>query len=539
MPSFLVFILILPLAGAVGTLALVLVSRLRRYAHYVALGAIIPTTVLVLCLRWMEPAVDVPSLWRPSLLFGVTPMLRDDGAMQPLAFALALAACVTVLMALAQQRRLRPQTLAALLALLPPSFVALWSANPLTMVVGWAIYDLVLAAGRIVAAGWDRAAIQGLIFGGLATLLLWGGTLLSSGEGESSLWALMTPSEAQLALWTAAGVLRLWVYPFHLAAPDVLGDAPSPMPFLLSPVLGWGMCLRLVLVNGGFFPGSVWVPTLAALTLGVGGLLAWSCKSSRATLPWIGMAMTGAVLLATVLAGGNASAVISTGYVVWMLGMTVLFSTDGLRQEAPWWSMPALIGAAALLGVPLTLGFAPQAVLLGGIAKGGQLWWGVAFFFGNLFLVASLVRWLLAPSPHPFPDRYWQMAVYGVGLGVPALLLLVSGFYPLLLIAGVSFPSPGVLFSAPGLAGWLVWVISLAVGAVLAWQEGNVRYRIEFLLDAIHDLLRLEWLYDALVGAIDRGLSAIRAADEVVGGAGAVLWSLLLFLLILMIWSSR
>jgi hypothetical protein len=74
---------------------------------------------------------------------------------------------------------------------------------------------------------------------------------------------------------------------------------------------------------------------------------------------------------------------------------------------------------------------------------------------------------------------------------------------------------------------------------VRAWQEGNGRYRIEFLLDAIHDLLRLEWLYDALVGAIDRGLSAIRAADEVVGGAGAVLWSLLLFLLILLIWSSR
>ncbi|MBN1977673.1 MAG: hypothetical protein JW918_09755 [Anaerolineae bacterium] len=66
-----------------------------------------------------------------------------------------------------------------------------------------------------------------------------------------------------------------------------------------------------------------------------------------------------------------------------------------------------------------------------------------------------------------------------------------------------------------------------------------MRDRIEFLLDAIHDFLRLEWLYDVVVGAMDRGLGAIRAADEVVGGAGALLWSLLLFLLLLLIWTSQ
>jgi len=119
------------------------------------------------------------------------------------------------------------------------------------------------------------------------------------------------------------------------------------------------------------------------------------------------------------------------------------------------------------------------------------------------------------------------------------LLLLVSGFYPRLLVAGVAIPSTGELFSTPGLAGWLVWVISLSVGGVLAWQDENVRQRIGLLLEALHDLLRLEWLYDALVGALERGLSAVRAVDEVVGGAGALLWSLLIFLLLLMIWSSQ
>ncbi|MFL7794834.1 MAG: hypothetical protein AB8I69_22015 [Anaerolineae bacterium] len=539
MPSLLVVILILPLVGAAGTLILALAPRLRPYAYYVSLGAIIPTTVLVLILRWIGPVVDVPVLWRPSLLFGLTPMLQSDFTMQPLAFALTLATCSTALVALTRQDRLRPQTIAVLLALLPPSFVALWSANPLTIVAGWAIYDLMLAVGHIAAGGWDRAAIRSLIFGGLATLLLWGGTLLSVGEGGSSLWGLMTPSEAQLTLWMAAGVLRLWIYPFHLASADAYEPSLSLVPFLLSPVLGWGLCLRLVLVNGGSFPDSLWVPTLAALTLGFGGLLAWSCKSPRTMLSWISMEVTGSVLLATVLAGDNAAAVISSGCVAWTLGTAVLFSTDGLRQEAPWWSIPALIGSLALLGMPLTLGFASQSALLAGIARDGQLRWGAAFFFGNLFLVASLARWLMTPSKYPFPSRYWQMAVYGGGLGVVALLLWVSGFYPALLVSGVSFPSPGTLFATPGLAGWLVWVISLVIGGVLAWQEGNVRDRIEFLLDAIHDFLRLEWLYDAVVGAVDRGLSVVRTADEVVGGAGALLWSLLLFLLLLLIWTSQ
>jgi formate hydrogenlyase subunit 3/multisubunit Na+/H+ antiporter MnhD subunit len=539
MPSFLIFIIVLPLVGAVVTLGLSLVSRLRSYAHYIALGVAVPTAVLVLMLRWMGPAIYIPSLWQPSLLFAATPMLRNDAAMQPLVFTLALAACATILMSLARRGVQRPQTLAVLLVLLPASFVALWAANPLTMVVGWAIYDLVLTAAYVTVNGWGRGAMRGLIFGGLATLLLWGGTLLSAGKGESSLWVLMTPTEAQLALWVAAGVLRLWVYPFHLAVPDALGDSSAFTTFLLSPVLGWGLCLRLVMVNGGSFPDGAWVPPLAALTLGLGGFFAWSCKSIRTILPWVSLGVTGATLLAVSLIGMNAAVVIIAGCVVWALGMTVLFLTEGLQQKAPWWSIPALIGALALLGLPLTLGFVFQAPLLGGIAHAGRLWWGAAFFFGNLFLVASLIRWLLASAPTPLPGRYWQLAVYGTSLGIPALLLLMSGFYPPLLVVGIAAPAMGEFFSMPGLAGWLVWVVSLSVGGVLAWQDENVRQRIALLLDALHDLLRLEWLYDTLVGALERGLSAIRAVDEIVGGAGALLWSMLIFLLLLLIWSSQ
>jgi hypothetical protein len=55
------------------------------------------------------------------------------------------------------------------------------------------------------------------------------------------------------------------------------------------------------------------------------------------------------------------------------------------------------------------------------------------------------------------------------------------------------------------------------------------------LLIGVHGVLCLEWFYDALVGALDRGLNVLRLADEVVEGAGTLLWSLLLFLLILLV----
>lgn len=537
MPSFIVLTLALPLVGAAGILGLSLVPRLRPYAHYVALVAVCLTAALILTLRWAGPIEAQPFSWQPSLLFGVTPALQSDITTQPLALALALAACSTILVELSRAGEPRPRSLTMLLALLVAGLVSLWAATPLTMIIGWAGYDLLQAAERVAAGGSVRTAVRGPIFGSLATLLLWGGTLLSGNGGGSALWSLMTPNTTQLTLWVAAGLLRLWVYPFHLSVPDDPGANPSLAALLLSPVIGWGLCLRLVLVNGGTLPGSVWVTILSALTLAVGSFLAWSCETPRSMLPWIGMGGTGAVLLAAGLAGEGAAGIIVAGSVAWVLGVTALFQNDGLQREAPWWSIPPLVGALAMMGVPLTLGFVSQATLLGGLAREALLGLGGAFFFGNLFLVPSLVRWLLLPSRSPLPDRRWQLVVRGIGLGLPALLLVAAGFYSSLLIVDPC-PSLGRLFAMPGLVGWVLWVVSLAGGGVLAWQEGNVRPRIELLLSVAHDLLRLEWLYGAVARALDRGLTILRAADEVVGGAGALLWSWVLFLLILLVWGS-
>jgi formate hydrogenlyase subunit 3/multisubunit Na+/H+ antiporter MnhD subunit len=181
MPLLPVLAITLPLLGAGGTLVLSPLPRVRPYTRYITLMAVSLTTILLLAFGWMEAVAFVPSLWQPSLLFGATLALQSDATVQPLAVALALVTCSAVLVELSRTEKPNPRLMATLQALLAAGFVALWAANLLTMAVSWAIYDLLQAAGNAAIGGSARTAVRSLIFGNLATLLLWGGALLSGG----------------------------------------------------------------------------------------------------------------------------------------------------------------------------------------------------------------------------------------------------------------------------------------------------------------------------------------------------------------------
>jgi formate hydrogenlyase subunit 3/multisubunit Na+/H+ antiporter MnhD subunit len=547
MPLLPVLTIVLLLLGAVGILALSFFSRARPYTRYIALTVLSFTAVSVFLTRWLSPAVIVPSLWQPSLLFGGTLAFRFDALVQPLALALALVNCSAVLVDLSREPNPRPQLTAALLALLAAAFATLWSANLVTMLICWAIYDWFQAVGQVAAGRSARTVIRGLILSSLATLLLWGGVLLSEERVDSGLWTLMTLDEAQVLLWALAGMLRLWMYPFHLLAPDDWDTAPVlAAPLFLGYTVGWGLWLRLASLDGDFLLNAPLLLVAAAVAVALGAFLAWSCRTSRCVLQWVGMAVAGEVLLAAGLAGEGAVAVLVVGSVAWAMSMALLFLgnglSEGLTPGSLLWSIPSLIGILTLLGTPFTLGFVAEATLLGGVTDGEHPWlWGVAFA-GNLFLLPALVRWLFSSdSPLAVAEarRRWQLVPCGIGLGLSALLLVVAGLYPPLFVSHVAVPSLGALLAMPGPKGWLLWAVPLAVGGVFAWQEGGLLRRVVLLRSAVHDLLRLEWLYDILMGALDRGLSALRAADEVVGGAGALLWSLLLFLLLVLVWSGE
>ncbi len=542
----LLFILaiIFPLLGAAGVLGLSLVPRIRSYSRYIALTAAGLTTVLILSFRWIELGAVLRSVWQPSLLFGSVLTWQIDATMGPLSLVLALVTCCSFLVEMSRGDVFHSRSTATLLTLLSAGLLTLWSFNILTLVVSWAIYDLLQMMAHIAAGGSVRTAIRCLVMGSAATLFLWTGAVLSGSGADSELWPLIIPSEAALTLWAVAGLLRLWGFPFHMAVPDDLDAAPPrAAPLFLGPVLGWGLWLRLCTVNGGVIPDDAWIPTLAVGTLALGSLLAWSSESPRRSLPWIGMAANGALLLVAGFAGTSAIAVIIAGSVGWALAMAVFFLGDGW-QKSLLWNIPMVPALLTLLGTPFTVGFVTAVSLLGGLVQGGRVAWGTAFWgtlFGYLFLIPSLVRRMLVPPLSPLPERFGMILARGIGLGVPTLFLIVTGLYPPLLIGadvGSQLSSLGSLLAGPGLVGWALWAAVLVLGGVIAWQERILRPRIDLLFNAVHDILRLEWFYDSLTGALGRGLNVFQAANEIVGGAGALLWSLVLFLLLVLVWGG-
>jgi formate hydrogenlyase subunit 3/multisubunit Na+/H+ antiporter MnhD subunit len=480
-------------------------------------------------------------------LFGSVLTLHTDATVQPLALALALVTFGATLVNLDRAESLHPQLGAAIVALVPAGVVALWSANVLTLVISWAIYDFLQAITYIVAGGSTRTAVRAMVLSSLATLLFWTGAVLEGGGAGAELWSLMTVDGTSLALWIVAGMIRLWTYPFHLSAPDDLVEVPPlGIPLLLSPVLGWGLWLRIIAVTDGSVLDPTGVSALAAGTLALGGLLAWSCESPRRLLPWIGMAANGAILLGAGLDKEIGPVVVVAGGVAWALGIAVFFLGDGWRQESPWWNAPTLVGLLALLGAPFTLGFVTTSSLFDSLAQGNRIGWGGTalwgIILGYLFLLPSLVRRLLVPPSSPLPHQRMLLVARGAGLGLLAIPLIGAGLFPSLLLPADMVGDAGLTLgrqmAMPGLEGWLLWVIVLACGGVLAWQEKFLRAKIGLVLSAVHDVLRLEWLYESAVGALNRGLGVLRVADEVVGGAGALLWSLVLFLLIVLVWSG-
>ena len=533
-----------PFLGAGLVLLLSALHRFRFVARLLALAIAGLTIALVLGARRAGPSLTFLSSWQPTALFGASLAMQVDPAIQPLALSLSLCTFSAFLAALDRAGKSHPLSAtlatASSLAMLGAALLSLFSANPLTMMVGWAVYDLAQAWGHVLLGKSGEAGTSGLIFGTLASVCLWSGAALSpSGLGHME-WPMVTLSDAQSTLWAIAGLLRLRLFPLHLATLTGTDTArPLSVPLFVGPVLGWGLWLRLTQISGGYIGSHAWVPGIAAIAFVVGGFLAWSCRSAHGFIPWVGMATSGGVLLVAGVAPESAATLISAGGVAWVVGSTLLLLREGYDTRALWWSIPSLVGVLVVLGLPLTPGFVTGATLVGRLSEASPGWWGSAFLVGNTLLVSALVRGLLSSPREPVTDQRWSSFARKAWLLVLALLSITVSVRPSMLFQGSLAPQLGPVFALPVLSEWVAWASSLAIGVALGLLDASLRGRFDLLLEAAHDLVRLEWMYDLVKGALKRGLRMVQATEEIVGGSGAVLWSLLLLLLIVLLWGSQ
>ncbi|MGD9001969.1 MAG: hypothetical protein PVF04_04825 [Anaerolineae bacterium] len=553
---------ILPLFGA-GCLFLASrillkpdIERVRFGAYVVALLVAGAVLTLVVILRTRDGVTALLSSWSSSLLAESGVRLGSNTWLWPVGLVLSLATCCLLLAELGRKHTASPLFAAMSLALLAGGLAAIWSANPLTTILSWASCDLLLVLGQILAGGKSEGIARRLAFGSMSILFLWAG-VLAAGNGTGSVqWSLMPPGGAKMTLWMLAGLLRLGAYPFHSATPTPM-TSPSAfsVTLRLSPVLAWALWIRLILVSGDVLAENAWVIIPAVLTFAIGGFLGWAVRSPQEGRSWIGMGMTGALLLGVVLVslpGASQGAgqevalpTLTLGAAGWMLGVTVLFLGGGfdpgglLRRDTLPGSIPSLVGALSIIGVPPTLGFAIGSSLMRGVT-GVERWGGrVGFFLGQLFLVAAVIRWLFPSTPLQRPerndDRLFGRTAHHAALICTVLLHVVGGVAPMLLVAGSSRVSLGFLLAGPGLTGWLLWVGGLLIGGVLGWQDAYLRPRLSLWLDLLQDIVRLDWALALLIGAFERGLAVLRAVDDVLGGRGTLLWSLIILLLLILV----
>ena len=573
MLNLLSFTVILPLLGAGGVfLASFLFNRLdvergRLWTFIAALAVAALTCASILVIKGRGSAPPPLSQARPSPLIETVVRFHLDAMLWPIAVVFSLVTCSFLLAEFGRLaefatpagsgRKSSPslRLTALVLVLLAVGLAALWSATPLATIVSWALYDLFLMLGQIAGGARRDESVRALALGTVASLLLWAGVLVA-GDGTGSVqWPLMPPGGTKMAFWMVAGLLRIGVYPLHVSMPSRLcNSSPLVMSLFLSPVIGWGLLGRLAVANGGPLPVSPWMVTPALLTLMMGGVLAWTAKSSREARPWIAMGANGAILLSSILAslpGGGpgmeengAVPILVLGAVSWMLGVTVLFLDDGLvLPKALNWRavplIPPLVGALSLIGAPITLGFVAESYLMGDLMNPGHWYWGIGFFVGQTFLVAAVSRWLFPPTqPEKTEGISLEQLAPAAGPIGSALILTVGGLVPSFLLSGSVNPSLWGLFARPSLVGWLLWVGALLLGGVIAWQDATIRPKISLWLDALHSVVRLDWAWDLLVDAFDRGLSIVRIVDGILGGRGALLWSFIVCLILILAWRA-
>jgi len=527
--------IIAPLLGIAVAFIFNSVSRLQIYSKYVFALACGVSLAAVFASRRVISEVQLLSLWQPAVLLRSVLVVDADVLVWPVAASFAGTTLGAILAAGGRNAFDSPRLTYGLLGALAAGVLALFSGNVLSMLIGWTAYDISTVFTRICSGKPVRSALQALAFGCVSTALLWAGTLQGGAGLELGLWTLIEPSGWQLTLWTIAAILRLNLYPLSFASPDVVaGLRPLDVPLLMNGAMGWGLWIKVLLSNGGAVPQFKWLNVLAVSALGLGSFLAWSCRSQSRLIAWLPMGGTGAVLLASTLSPHHAAIIASTGGSALLLGTALIALGGGIRREQWWWNIPAVIGGCVLTMLPFTLGFTSIACLLSGIIAQGKLWWGVAFFVHQVFLIPSVAR-LFKATPHLLPANRWSQGAWAAGVVVPVILIPVIGLFSLPLTGASQVSSWRETLILPGQTGWLLWVVAGGIGGVLAWQDAKVRGAMRLWLSALHDLLCLDWMFRVVVGAAARGASYLRATDEIVAGGGALFWSVLLVLLLVLV----
>jgi formate hydrogenlyase subunit 3/multisubunit Na+/H+ antiporter MnhD subunit len=524
------------LMGA-GVLALTVLPRLAFTAP-VALGGMVLAWGTLAALGLQLPASATLSSWAPVELLPVGLVLRVDGPAWLLGMGLASLALSALLTGLARPGGPRVPARTAMLALTFAGLTALFADNLVTLLMAWAGLDFIYFFTLILLArgeGVQPQAVLHLSFNSFGTVLMLAAAIVVSASASDLTLQAAVAQPSSTVLVTLAAVFRLGLFPLHLALPlDVevrqgLGTLLRLIPTAVAldviarlAALGFADVLRPWLTLFG----------VAAVVLGAAQL--WSSDDVRRGLAHVIIAQSGLALLAGVWGGGQAGAAVVALALALVLGGGLFNLSHGFDAQRRWLSAFPGLGVAVLAGIPFTVGFSSlSGVYAAWQTAGGGLWLVLLVVaLSQAFLIAALVRVLLWPG-EPLEGGAMGMYGYLIGLALLATLAVAGGALGAQLAAWLNVAGLGFDFGN-GLPLAMI-ALSTLIGLGLWRFESIIRARTEAMASIVLSLLRLDWLYRWLWGALRQIGNAVGGVAQVLEGEGAMLWALVVVLAIVLL----
>ncbi len=393
-----------------------------------------------------------------------------------------------------------------------------FASNLITLLVGLGLVDLftlyyLLRRGR---AGDMGGALPGLALKSLAVLALAlvGAVHAASGGSLHLPIAQLSPSAAPVLALAAA--LRLGVAPFRLPA-----SAPTGFIPITDALSAFFMLMHLPRLGITALPS--WFYVLAIIS----ALLHLLLRDPRT--PHRSVAIAGAHLAAlsvALAAPGTVAAAASA----WLLGITLVDpSTPG--PAAPRWAglVTRLLGAACLVGLPLSVGFVGQAGLLTLWIRQNAAGWllAIGWIAGLAVLLDALIDLVAAPSG-PSATPPWHGWMSRAMLFIPVALF---SLLPTLLGAGTW----GELLARRTLADWLSWLLAVALGVPLWWIRTRRPAGWSALRAYVAPALSLNWLHALLAGTMRRASRPFQLVFTVLEGDGILVWAAIVALVLILL----
>jgi hypothetical protein len=483
-----------------------------KYHWLIAFGGGVFTMISIWALRSTLPLTQSIGGGEVSILILPAFSLQIDEVTWPFALALVTLCLAVVMTDVGRAAETSWVVWAGDLGITSLGLFAVLAQNPMTLLIGWALVDVVELA--ILLRQIKRAETRQRVLYFFATSVLGSmfvlGAIISAGNQGLDLSFSTIPSQAQLFLVLAAG-LRMGVFPLQVA-------------FLkeVHHLRGQGTLLRLI-------PPATSMPLLV--------YAAFTPVSPAWRYPLLGLSVLAA------LYGGIGWARAQNelqGRIYWIIslaGMAFIGTMQFRPEAAQTWGLAMLYGGAALflasvrtrwmvsLGIfsLLTISALPFMPTYSGLTLFEPF--NIFVIFIPMAHAALLLGYLRHASRQSAPLKgveRWVHVIYPMGLILLPVTFLFSSMF-----------SPDILGSiSPPLWPLISTFVVAAAAAVFIWKKIKIP---EQILNPMDKVFSLKWLYP-LLGWLYRGVGwAAREVTLLIEGEGGVLWALVLLVLLVSI----